>query len=156
MFERRPAMAAGAGWIGDPDLGGVSFGTTKSGYSTAEVCAAIGLSRASLARYRRAGIIAPRAQVVGQPTGTRGRAARTPRSGHATRGHRYGALALMRLGTARRMVKELGVNVRGAAVALLLLDELASVRAELQTLRASSGGGNPPAGGSGPMVLGAG
>jgi chaperone modulatory protein CbpM len=84
-------------------------------YGAAALCAAAGISRATLRRFRESGIVAP----------ARGAPRRTL----------YDEAALVRARTARRLMHHLGVNLAGAGVALRLLDELAAVRDQLAAAR---------------------
>jgi DNA-binding transcriptional MerR regulator len=103
-------------------------------YTAAAVCAVVRISRATLRRYRAAGIVVP----------TRA----------AARQVRYSEAAVVRLRTAHRLVRDLGVNLAGAEVALRLLDQLAAVHHELATAharldhlqqeRGAEAGGNGP------------
>jgi DNA-binding transcriptional MerR regulator len=77
-------------------------------YSAAAVCTALRISRATLRRYRQAGIAAPAPGAAG--------------------GQWYDDEAVARLRLARRLIRDLGLNLAGASVALRLLEQLATAR----------------------------
>jgi DNA-binding transcriptional MerR regulator len=77
-------------------------------YSAAAVCTALRISRTTLRRYRQAGIAAPAPGAAG--------------------GQWYDDAALARLRLARRLIRDLGLNLAGASVALRLLEQLATAR----------------------------
>ncbi|HEV2123781.1 MAG TPA: chaperone modulator CbpM [Chloroflexota bacterium] len=87
-------------------------------YTEAMVCAVLRITPATLRRYRAAGLIVPMQSVESS----------------RTRGRTYDEDALLRLRTAHRLIRDLGVNLAGASVALHLLDQLAAVQRELSSL----------------------
>ena len=102
-------------------------------YTAAALCAVMRISRATLRRYHAAGIVAPISATA--------------------RRLRYDESAVTRLRTAQRLVRDLGVNLAGAEVAVRLLDQLAAMRRELATaqarldlLEAGYGSGTPAGG----------
>ncbi len=121
MRDGAQIVGRGEGWASSAAGTDVVEIVGPRDYSAAEVCAALRISRLALRRYRLAGIAIP----VTHSPGAAG--------GHT---ERYDYEALLRLRTAQRLMRDLGVNLAGAEVALRLLDQLAVLRAELDGVRA--------------------
>jgi MerR family transcriptional regulator, heat shock protein HspR len=85
------------------------------------VCEELRITPARLRRYRAVGLICP------LPVAPR------------QRPYTYDEAAVERLRTAHRLVRDLGVNVAGAEVALHLLDQVVALRRELDEVRVHLG-----------------
>jgi MerR family transcriptional regulator/heat shock protein HspR len=80
-------------------------------YRAELVCQLLRLSPATLRRYERHGLVAPR---------------------RAGRRRVYDEATLQRLRRLRRLTDDLGVNLAGAAIILRLVDELADLRGRME------------------------